>query len=99
MVYLRTASGAFLNAENIVGLAPQHGGDGKIVGWNAVRADGSTTPLARFYGAPGRVEKALPHLFPAPAPAAALGRRVIVPYTNKAVRLSRVPTESGHPSP
>jgi hypothetical protein len=65
--YLRTASGSFLKTENIVGLAPEHGEDDKIAGRMAVSGDGSTTPLARFYGVPGRVERALPHLFPARA--------------------------------
>ena len=87
-----------MNADNIVGLAPQHGEDGKSAGWMAVRADGSTTPLARFYSAPGRVEKALPHLFQAAVSTGLPGRRVIVPYTNKAVRISRLLTESSHPS-
>jgi hypothetical protein len=35
MIYLRTASGSFLKAESIVGVAPEHGEDGKIVGWMA----------------------------------------------------------------
>jgi hypothetical protein len=64
MLYLRTASGSFISSTIIVGLAPQHGEDGKTAGWMAVRADGSTTPLATFFSAPGRIEKALPHLFP-----------------------------------
>jgi hypothetical protein len=81
MIYLRTASGSFLKAENIVGLAPEHGENGKIVGWMAVSGDGSMTPLARVYGAPGRVERALPHLFPAPASTGSPSRRFIVPYT------------------
>lgn len=64
MIYRGTVSGGFLKAESVVGLAPQHDGDGKVKGWMAVRADGSTTALAGFYSAPGRIEKALPHLFP-----------------------------------
>jgi hypothetical protein len=95
MVYLRTVSGGFLKAESIVGLAPQHGEDGKLVGWMAVRADGSTTALAGFYSAPGRIEKALPHLFPAPAPVEAPRRRFIVPYTKKGMRIGKSPTEPG----
>jgi hypothetical protein len=63
MLYLRTASGTFISSTMIVGLTPQHGEGGKIVGWIAVRADGSTTALASFYSAPGRIESALPHLF------------------------------------
>lgn len=58
MVYLRTVSGSFLKAERIVGLAPRHGDNGKVVDWLAVHPDGSTTPLAGFYSVPGRIEKA-----------------------------------------
>jgi hypothetical protein len=99
MVYLRTVSGSFLKAESIVGLAPRHGDDGKIVGWLAVRSDGSTTPLAGFYSIPGQVEKALPHLFQGTA---RIGRplrpRFIVPYTDKSIRTARLP-EPNHPIP
>jgi hypothetical protein len=66
MLYLRTASGSFISSTIIVGLAPQHGENGKTAGWMAIRADGSMTPLAAFFSAPGRIEKALPHLFPEP---------------------------------
>jgi hypothetical protein len=89
MVYLRTVSGGFLKAESIVGLAPQHGDDGKVVGWMAVRADGTTTALAGFYSAPGRIEKALPHLFPTSVLSAPPRRRFIVPYTDNSVRTRR----------
>ena len=92
MVYLRTTAGSFLKAESIVGLAPRHGDDGKTVGWLAVRSDGSTTPLAGFYSIPGRVEKALPHLFQGTAPVGPpLRPRFIVPYTDKSVRAASVP--------
>jgi hypothetical protein len=89
MVYLRTMSGSFLKAESIVGLAPQHGDGGEVVGWLALRPDGTTIALAGFYSAPGRIEKALPHLFPTALPAP-IGlppcrRRFIVPYTSKVV--------------
>jgi hypothetical protein len=86
MVYLRTVSGGFLKAESVVGLAPQLGDGGKVVGWMAVRADGSTTALAGFYSVPGRIEKALPHLFPTPLAAARRHRGFIVPYTDNGVR-------------
>jgi hypothetical protein len=99
MVYLRTASEAFVKADAIVGLTPQHGEDGAIVGWMAVRGDGSTTPLARFYGAPGRIEKALPHLFKAPTAARSPGRQITVPYTNRSLRVVRPLVEVDHPSP
>jgi hypothetical protein len=96
MVYLRTMSGSFLKAESIVGLAPQQGDDGQIVRWLAVRPDGSATPLAGFYSAPGRIEKALPHLFAAPARVGPQPRRrFIVPFTDKRVRISRLPPEPG----
>lgn len=96
MLYLRTASGSFISSTMVVGLSPQHGEGGKI-GWMAVRADGSTTPLASFYSAPGRIEKALPHLFPKPEPIAApiSHRRFVVPYTNKVVRTAKPGSGTG----
>lgn len=99
MVYLRTVSGSFLKAENIVALAPRHGDDGRIVGWLAVGSDGSTTPLAGFYSVPGRVEKALPHLFRGTAPVGrSLRSGFIVPYTDKSVRIGRPPEPGRRPS-
>ena len=65
MLLLRTASGGFIRAESIVGLWPHRDGDGQIT-WAAVRADGSQVELAGYYGTPGRIEKALPHLVSAP---------------------------------
>jgi hypothetical protein len=92
MLYLRTASGSFISSTIIVGLAPQHAEDGKIAGWMAIRADGSTTPLAAFFSAPGRIEKALPHLFPEPTsePVAAPAprRRYVVVRTAKPGRIA-----------
>jgi hypothetical protein len=88
MVYLRTLAGGFLKSDSIVALAPRHGDDGQVVGWMAVRPDGSTAPLARFYSAPGRGEKTLPHLFPSPNPVGQSRRRFIVPYTNARARPS-----------
>jgi hypothetical protein len=77
MLYLRTAAGSFISSTVIVGLAPQRGDDGEIVGWIAAHADGTTTPLASFFGTKGRIEKVLPHLFcPIAAP-------VLVPRTAK----------------
>jgi hypothetical protein len=76
----------------IVRLAPQHGEDG----WMAVRADGSTTPLAAFFSAPGRIEKALPHLFPKtksePLSAAASRRRYVVVRTARPDRIAAADT-------
>jgi hypothetical protein len=57
---------AFIKAESIVGLSPQRDGNGRIT-WAAVRVDGSQVRLAAYYGAPGRIEKALPHLLWPPA--------------------------------
>jgi hypothetical protein len=85
MVYLRTVSGGFLKAESIIALAPLHGDEGQVVGWMAVRPDGSTAPLARFYSAPRRIEKALPHLFPSSDPVGQPRRRFIVPYTKRGI--------------
>lgn len=99
MVYLRTVSGAFLKAESIVGLAPRHGDDGRIIGWLAVRPDGSTTPRAGFYSVPGRIEKALPHLFRGTAPVGPpLRPRFIVPYTDESARTGGPPEPGRHPS-
>ena len=97
MVYLRTASGTFINSMTVVGLVPQHAEGGKVVGWMAVRADGSTTALAGFYSAPGRIEKALPHLFPASAPVGPPRRRFIVPYTKKGHAHRQVADRTGRP--
>ena len=69
MLLLRTASGAFIKADNIVALSPHRDGYGQIT-WAAVRADGSQIELAGYYDTPGRIERAVPHLLPR-APAAA----------------------------
>ncbi len=88
MLYLRTAAGGFIKAESIVGLSPQRD-SGRIAGWLAICAGGTEMALAAFYSVPGRIERALPHLFPVPlphqAPVPALRRRFVVPYTNKVV--------------
>jgi hypothetical protein len=72
MLYLRTASGTFINAARIVELAPP--GDPAEV-WVAVCSDGQDIPLARYYSAPGRVERELPHLLPAGGPVALPSRQ------------------------
>ena len=59
MLYLRTASGGFLNAERIVALAPQCGGSEEIAGWIATCADGEEVALAAYYVEPGRLEQAI----------------------------------------
>jgi hypothetical protein len=61
MLYLRTASGRFINAASIVELT-QHGDQAEV--WVAIRSDGPEVPLARYFSAPGRVERELPHLLP-----------------------------------
>jgi hypothetical protein len=58
MLFLRTASGSFVNAATIVRLSLQHDGEG----WLAICGDGKEVVLDRYYSAPGRVEKELPHL-------------------------------------
>lgn len=72
MLYLRTASGTFINAARIVELAPP--ADQAEV-WVAVCTDGQEVPLACYYSAPGRVERELPHLLPARAAVVALSSR------------------------
>ena len=58
MLYLRTASGAFINAANIVLLSPERDdGAEEITSWVATCADGETVTLAPYYAAPGRLEK------------------------------------------
>jgi hypothetical protein len=61
MLYLRTAYGTFINAGSIVELT-QHGDQPEV--WVAIRSDGQEVPLARYYSAPGRIERELPHLLP-----------------------------------
>ncbi len=62
MLYLRTASGTFINAAGIVELK-QRGDQAEV--WVAVRGDGQEFALARYYSTPGRLERELPHLLPA----------------------------------
>ena len=63
MLYLRTASGDFINAATIAQLAPQRDGAAdEITGWIATRADGTTVALADYYTAPGRIETALDYM-------------------------------------
>ena len=53
MLYLRTASGGFLNAADIVALSPQHDdGSEEIAGWIATCTDGSAVALAAYKGSP-----------------------------------------------
>jgi hypothetical protein len=85
MLFLRTAIGGFVKAESIVGLSPQRGEGREIADWLAICADGSEIALAAFYAVPGRIERALPHLFPSQGTAPAR-RRVLVPYTNLVLR-------------
>ncbi len=61
MVYLRTADGRFIAATSIVRLADRRA-ESKC--WVAVRGDGEQVELARFFSAPGRIERDLPHLLP-----------------------------------
>jgi hypothetical protein len=60
MLYLRTASGDFINAAKIVALSP-HRDDGseEIAGWIAICADGEAVALAAYYTEPGRLEHAI----------------------------------------
>ncbi len=61
MVYLRTADGRFIAAATIVRLADRRA---EADCWVAVRGDGEQVELARFFSAPGRIERDLPHLLP-----------------------------------
>ena len=74
MLYLRTASGALINAANIVQLSPERDdGAEEITSWVATCADGETVTLAPYYAAPGRLEK-LMEFIPA-VDGAAIGER------------------------
>ena len=58
MLYLRTASGDFVNAATIVQLSPQRAdGTGEITSWVAICGDGKAVALASYYAVPGRIEK------------------------------------------
>jgi len=64
MLYLRTASGTFIDAASIVELT-RRGDQTKVC--VAICRDGQEVALARYYSTPGRVERELPHLLPARA--------------------------------
>jgi len=58
MLYLRTASGGFVNAATIVQLSPQRGeGTDEITSWVAICGDGKAVALAAYYAVPGRIQK------------------------------------------
>jgi hypothetical protein len=60
MLYVRTASGAFINAATIVQLSPQRMGTyEEIIGWVAICDGGNAVSLAPYYAAPGRIEMVL----------------------------------------
>lgn len=62
MLYLRTASGDFINAATIVQLSPQRGGVDEITGWIAICGDGKEVSLAAYYATPGRIENVLDYM-------------------------------------
>jgi hypothetical protein len=58
MLYVRTASGTFINAATIIQLSPQRAGAGdEITGWVAICDGGKAVSLAPYYAVPGRIEK------------------------------------------
>ena len=59
MLYLRTASGRFIDAASIVELT-RRGDQAKVC--VAICRDGQEVALARYYSTPGQVERELPHL-------------------------------------
>jgi|HubBroStandDraft_6_1064221.scaffolds.fasta_scaffold3762318_1 hypothetical protein len=60
MLYLRTASGSFINAATIVQLTPQRAGLGdEITGWVAICEGGKAVTLAPYYAVSGRIEMVL----------------------------------------
>ena len=63
MLYLRTASGSFINAATILQLSPQRAGSGdEITGWVAICDGGKAVTLAPYYAAPGRIEMVRDHI-------------------------------------
>jgi hypothetical protein len=67
MRLLRTAAGGYINAERIVRLADDRGGEAD--GWIAILDEGKEVALAAYYSLQGRVERELPHLVSASASA------------------------------
>ena len=60
MLYVRTASGSFINASTIMQLSPQRdGGDEDITGWLAICEGGKAVALAPWYAVPGRIDGVL----------------------------------------
>jgi hypothetical protein len=60
MLYLRTASGSFINAASIVQLTPQRAGlADEITGWVAICEGGKAVTLAPYYAVSGRIEMVL----------------------------------------
>jgi hypothetical protein len=78
MLYLRTAAGTFINAASIVELTQRRD---QAESWVAVCGDGQELPLARYYSAPGRVERELPHLLRAREAIALPIRRAVAAAT------------------
>jgi hypothetical protein len=60
MLYLRTASGSFINAASIVQLTPQRAGlADEITSWVAICEGGKAVTLAPYYAVSGRIEMVL----------------------------------------
>jgi hypothetical protein len=73
MLYLRTASGSFINAATIIQLSPQRAGSGdEITGWVAICDGGKVVTLAAYYAAPGRIETVLDYMPASPQPGGAV---------------------------
>jgi hypothetical protein len=65
MLYVRTASGTFINAATIIQLSPQRAGSGdEITSWLAICDGGKAVTLAPYYAAPGRIDTVLDYLPP-----------------------------------
>jgi hypothetical protein len=63
MLYVRIASGSFINAATIVQLSPQRMGIGdEITGWVAICDGGDAVSVAPYYAAPGRIATVLDHV-------------------------------------
>jgi hypothetical protein len=73
MRLLRTAAGGFINAARIVKLLDERGQ--AVDSWVAICEDGDEIALARYYSAPGRIERDLPDL----VLAASRGRAAVAP--------------------
>jgi hypothetical protein len=83
MLYVRTASGSFINAATITRLLPRRVGDDEITGWVAYCRDGEAVSLASYYALPGRIDAVLDHLPPSSQAAGAVENDSVLPCSSE----------------